>query len=103
MGEVIKLPERFEPFDRKFAILRVPYRDVANLLFPVPDFKIIREIDLPKDVKLLNVWADQMCQDFCFLLWSEEFEVVLPGADIRTIPCILKQIRVYVDEPEAKH
>lgn len=98
MGEVIKLKEDlFSDPDEYFkghVILRVPKTAILNLLFPPAELNISMKIDLPDDVKVNNVWYDPATQDFCFMLQSDQYEIVKPGWVVPSIGFTKELVRV---------
>jgi len=64
-------------------ILRVPRRDIFNLIY-VDDIEctIIKKLDIPIDVKVVEIYNDPQYQAFVFILKSDEYEPIPEGEEL---------------------
>jgi hypothetical protein len=65
--------------ERRVMHFDIPFEEVVNIL--IPKDCLVRSLDtnLPPDVKIMSVEADQNRRVFRFYITSESFEEVIPG------------------------
>lgn len=68
--------------ERRYKILSVDIRVIMELLCPASDGYTISKLKLPEDVNPITVHYSLDRQSFLFLLESESFPPVEPGAEI---------------------